>query len=93
MLENKDAKTTNQRVFVGQVISNKMDKTIVIKVERTLKHPLIGKTVSRSKKYKVHDEQNEGQIGDWVEVIECKPYSKTKHMVLSRVLRRSGGSL
>ena len=93
MLEDKSTKTVKQKALVGLVVSNKMDKTVVVKVNRKLKHPLVGKTITRSKKYKVHDEKNETQIGDWVEIFESKPYSKTKHMVLNRILRTAGGVL
>ena len=64
-----------------------MNKTIVVQVMRTLKHPLIGKTVKRVKKYKVHDEQEVAKRGDWVEIVECRPLSKTKHMQLARVIK------
>ena len=79
---------TDDRMLVGEVVSDKMDKTVVIKVSRTFKHPLYGKTVKRSKKYKVHDEQNTCKIGDEVEVVECRPLSKTKHMKLNQILRK-----
>ncbi len=79
----------NGRVFEGEVVSNKMDKTIVVKVNRTLKHPLLGKTIKKSKKYKAHDEENGAQIGDWVKIIECKPISKDKHAKLIQILRKA----
>ncbi len=77
------------RVLVGEVVSDKMEKTIVVEVERTFKHPQYGKVIRRSKKYKVHDEENVAKIGDKVEIAECRPLSKTKHMVLSRVISHS----
>ena len=77
------------RVLVGEVVSDKMEKTIVVKVERTFKHPQYGKVIRRSKKYKVHDEENVAKIGDKVEIAECRPLSKTKHMALSRVISHS----
>jgi small subunit ribosomal protein S17 len=89
-------KTTNKeipkskRIFVGEVVSDKMDKTVVVKIKRTLKHPLVGKTITRAKKYKAHDEQNEAKLGDWVEIVEGRPLSKTKHMVLKSVVRKAG---
>lgn len=70
----------------GEVVSNKMDKTAVVEIVRRFKHPLIGKTVKRSKKYQVHDEKNECAIGDIVEIVEVRPLSKTKHMVLKNVV-------
>ena len=77
------------RVFEGEVVSNKMDKTIVVKVNRTLKHPLIGKTIKKFKKYKAHDEENSAQVGDWVEIVECKPLSKDKHTRMIKILRKA----
>ena len=72
--------------IVGEVVSDKMDKTVVIRVVRTFKHPLYGKVIKRAKKYKVHDEQNVAKIGDMIEAIECRPLSKSKHMILKRVV-------
>jgi len=63
----------------GIVISNKMDKSIVVKIERKIKHPLYKKTIKRSKKYIVHDEKNECEIGDSVQIAECRPLSRHKH--------------
>ena len=71
----------------GEVVSDKMHKTVVVKVTRTIKHPVFGKIIKRFKKYKAHDEQGSAKCGDWVEIVECRPLSKTKHMVLNRVLR------
>ena len=77
---------SNKRVLVGEVISDKMDKTAIVRITRTIKHPLYGKIVKKFKKYKVHDEQNACKIGDTVEITECRPLSKTKHMTLSRII-------
>ena len=77
-----------KRVLEGEVVSNKMQKTIVVEVVRRFKHPLLGKTVRKSKKYKVHDEQGAANVGDWVEICECRPLSKTKHMILHRVVKQ-----
>lgn len=63
----------------GIVVSNKMDKSIVVKIERKIKHPIYKKTIKRSKKYVAHDEKNECQIGDLVQIAECRPLSKRKH--------------
>ena len=63
----------------GIVVSNKMDKSIVVKIERKIKHPLYKKTLKRSKKYIAHDEQNECQVGDLVQIAECRPLSRHKH--------------
>ncbi len=78
-----------KRVMVGEVTSDKMDNTIVVKVARTFKHPVVGKIIRRLKKYKAHDSKNEAKTGDLVEIAECRPLSKTKHMVLSRILKRA----
>lgn len=77
------------RVFEGEVVSGKMNQTIVVKVYRTFKHPLIGKTIRKFKKYKAHDETNNAKLGDYVRIAECRPISKTKHMVLKEVLKRA----
>ncbi|MAI07619.1 MAG: 30S ribosomal protein S17 [Magnetococcales bacterium] len=68
-----------KRVLQGTVVSNKADKTVVVKVERTFKHPLYGKTIRMSKKYHAHDEANTCQEGDVISIRECAPYSKLKH--------------
>ena len=67
-----------RRVLSGIVVSDKMDKTVVVKVERKVMHPLYKKFISRSKKYSAHDENNAGKVGDSVKIRECPPISKTK---------------
>lgn len=67
-----------RRVLKGTVVSDKGDKTVVVKVERTFKHPLYGKTIRSSKKYHAHDENNAVKEGDVISIVECKPYSKLK---------------
>jgi small subunit ribosomal protein S17 len=67
-----------KRVLVGQVVSDKTDKTVVVKVERRVKHPLYGKFIRRSKKYHAHDEANAFKAGDTVRIEECAPISKLK---------------
>ena len=67
-----------KRVMQGVVVSDKMEKTVVVKVERTVKHPLYGKTMKRSAKYKAHDENNSCKIGDAVKIEERPPMSKDK---------------
>ena len=62
----------------GIVVSNKMDKSIVVKIERKIKHPLYKKTIKRSKKYIAHDEQNECEVGDLVQIAECRPLRRRK---------------
>ena len=67
-----------KRVLTGTVVSDKSDKTVVVKVERKVKHPLYGKIIRRSKKYHAHDESNEFKTGDLVRIEETKPISKNK---------------
>lgn len=66
------------RTLSGKVVSDKMDKTVTVLVERKVKHPLYGKIIVRSKKYHVHDERNEFHAGDMIVIEECRPISKTK---------------
>ena len=66
----------------GIVVSNNLDKSIVVKIERKIKHPIYKKTIKRSKKYVAHDEKNECKIGDLVQIAECRPLSKRKRFRL-----------
>ena len=75
-------KTTNPRILTGVVTSDKADKTITVKIERKVKHPLYGKVVKRASKVHAHDENNTASTGDIVSVKECRPISKTKTRVL-----------
>ncbi|HHC75047.1 MAG TPA: 30S ribosomal protein S17 [Thiothrix sp.] len=75
--------------ITGRVVSDKMDKTIVVLQERKVRHPLYGKFISRSTKYHVHDENNECGIGDTVMIKECRPMSKTKHWALIKVIEKA----
>ena len=77
-----------RKVRIGKVISNKMDKTIVVAVENHVKHPLYGKIVKRTYKLKAHDENNECQIGDTVKVAETRPLSKDKRWRLVEVVEK-----
>lgn len=74
----KEAVKASQRKFVGEVISNKMAKTIVVKVESVKIHPKYHKRYTVSRKYKVHDEKNVCKVGDKVSFVECRPLSKDK---------------
>lgn len=80
-----------ERSLRGKVISDKMDKSIVVVMERYVKHPLYGKFMKRSKKYHVHDESNESRVGDTVTFKECRPLSKSKHWTLIKVVERPAG--
>jgi len=68
-----------QRILQGVVVSDKMDKTVVVRVERRVRHALYGKILRRSKKYKAHDSENQCRMGDVVKIRECPPVSKDKH--------------
>ena len=74
--------TTNPRILTGVVTSNKADKTVTVKIERKVKHPLYGKVIKRATKVHAHDENNSAAIGDIVSVKECRPLSKTKTWTL-----------
>lgn len=78
-----------RKTLVGTVTSDKMDKTVVVTVNRTTRHPLYGKVVKVSKKYKAHDENNEAKIGDVVRICECRPISKDKRFFVQEILERS----
>lgn len=67
-----------RKVRIGEVVSDKMDKTIVVKVERKVPHPLYGRTIRKSVRLKAHDEHNECGVGDKVKLMECRPLSKDK---------------
>lgn len=80
----------NQRkVYTGRVVSDKMDKTITVLVETYKKHPLYGKRVKYSKKFKAHDELNEAKVGDIVQIMETRPLSATKRFRLVKIVEKS----
>lgn len=78
-----------RKVRTGKVVSNKMDKTIVVAVVNHVKHPLYGKIVKRTYKLKAHDEKNECNIGDTVRVVETRPLSKDKRWRLAEIIERA----
>ena len=84
-----DTAKTTARNLSGKVVSNKMDKSIVVLGERKVKHPLYGKFMRRSTKYHAHDANNECNIGDTVVIQECRPLSKTKCWALIKVLEKA----
>lgn len=84
---SEEAKLT--RTAQGRVISNKMDKSITVLVERQVRHPIYGKYVKRSTKLHAHDEQNECNEGDTVTITECRPLSKTKSWRLVEIIERA----
>ena len=77
------------RTLLGRVVSDKMDKSVTVLVERRVKHPVIGKVIRRSRKYHAHDENNEYREGDLVEIQETRPISKTKSWKVSRLVERA----
>ena len=85
--------TENTRAFrktrIGQVVSDKMDKTIVVAIEDSVSHPLYKKTMKRTYKLKAHDENNECGVGDTVEVMETRPLSKDKRWRLVRIIEKA----
>jgi small subunit ribosomal protein S17 len=78
---------STKRTLTGKVVSDKMDKTVTVLIERHVKHPLYGKIIMRSSKYHAHDEANEAKIGDTVEIQEGRPISKTKAWSVTRVVQ------
>lgn len=84
-----ETKKRNRKTLVGTVVSNKMEKTIVVRIERRKLHSLYKKYITRTKKIKAHDEQNACQIGDLVKVIETRPLSKDKHWRLLEILEKA----
>jgi small subunit ribosomal protein S17 len=86
--ESGAEKTTNPRTLSGTVVSNKMDQTVVVRIERRVQHPLYGKIIRRSTKVHAHDAENACEIGDVVTVRECAPISKTKTWMLVSVDER-----
>jgi small subunit ribosomal protein S17 len=80
---------TNRKTRIGRVVSDKMDKTAVVSVERTTRHPLYGKIVRVTKKYKIHDPENACGIGDKVRIMETRPLSKDKRWRLVEILEKS----
>jgi small subunit ribosomal protein S17 len=79
----------NTRTLVGRVVSDKRAKTITVLIERRTAHELYGKIVARSRKYHAHDEKGEYKMGDMVEISECRPISKTKAWVVSRLVEKA----
>lgn len=77
-----------RKTLVGTVTSDKMDKTVVVSVERVTRHPLYGKTIKTHKKYKAHNENNEAKMGDTVRICECRPISKDKSFFVQEILAR-----
>ena len=84
-----EMRTTSRKTRVGKVVSDKMDKTITVLVERRVKHPLYGKYVTKTNKVHVHDEANSAAEGDTVEIAATRPISKTVHWNLVRIVHKA----
>lgn len=80
-----------RKVLVGEVVSDRMHKTVTVKVERRIRHPIYERVIRRSKKYHAHDEHNQCRIGDQVRIMETRPLSKTKRWRLIEIIRRRAG--
>jgi small subunit ribosomal protein S17 len=89
MSEQQAAPAKNQRLLVGRVTSNKMQKTVVVRVERRVRDPLMGKTITRSRKFHAHVEEGTFGEGDLVEIAECRPISRTKSWKVTRLVEKS----
>jgi small subunit ribosomal protein S17 len=78
-----------KRTLIGRVVSDKMEKTVTVLVERKVKHPMYGKVLVRSKKYHAHNEGNAARAGDLVEIVETRPVSRTKTWAVTSVLQKA----
>ena len=78
-----------KRTLIGRVVSDKMEKTVTVLVERKVKHPMYGKVMVRSKKYHAHNEGNAAKAGDLVEIVETRPISRTKTWAVTSVLQKA----
>ena len=78
-----------KRTLIGRVVSDKMEKTVTVLVERKVKHPMYGKVMVRSKKYHAHNEGNSAKAGDLVEIVETRPVSRTKTWAVTSVLQKA----
>jgi len=85
----EQAARARRKVRTGVVVSDGMDKTVVVRISTAFKHPLYGKTVRRSSKFKAHDETNDVRVGDRVRIMETRPLSKTKRWRVVEVLERA----
>ena len=86
----RERRISTRKRLVGSVVSDKMDKTVVVRVERLVRHPRYGKVLRRTKRYKAHDEGNVCCIGDLVRIVESRPLSREKRWVVEEILKRTG---
>lgn len=85
----KERHVSTRKRLTGRVVSDKMDKTVVVRVERLVRHPRYGKVLRQVKKYKAHDEENGCQVGDMVRIVESRPLSREKRWRVEEVLKRT----
>ena len=86
----RERRISTRKRLVGSVVSDKMDKTVVVRVEHLVRHPRYGKVLRRTKRYKAHDEGNVCCIGDLVRIVESRPLSREKRWVVEEILKRTG---
>jgi small subunit ribosomal protein S17 len=84
-----ERRTSTRKRLVGSVVSDKMDKTVVVRVEHLVRHPRYGKVLRRTKRYKAHDEGNACCIGDLVRIVESRPLSREKRWIVEEILKRT----
>lgn len=89
MNQTAEQERGRRKTRIGTVVSDKMDKTVVVSVERRYAHPLYGKQVTRTKKYHAHDENNDYHVGDVVRIVETRPLSKLKRWRVAEVVERA----
>ena len=83
------SETTSKRTLIGRVVSDKMNNTVTVLIERRVKHPMYDKIIVRSQKYHAHNANDEAKSGDLVEIQECRPLSKTKAWVVTKLLEKA----
>lgn len=89
MSDTQTAKATKVRALTGRVVSDKMEKTVTVLIERRVRHPLLGKIVTRSRKYHAHSDNNEYKLGDLVMIQETRPISKTKAWKVIKLVEKA----
>jgi small subunit ribosomal protein S17 len=89
MSDTQTAKATKVRALTGRVVSDKMDKTVTVLIERRVRHPLLGKIVTQSRKYHAHSDNNEYKLGDLVMIQETRPISKTKAWKVIKLVEKA----
>ena len=88
-MTNAETARNSRKARTGLVVSDKMDKTVVVAIERRVPHPVYGKMVTRTKRLKAHDEENSAKVGDTVRIVETRPLSKDKRWRLVEIMQRA----